>query len=53
MITKINDCEIKHQPNTNMFFLELDNLIKDETELIIKLNFQLIHYLKDEIKETN
>jgi len=28
MITKIDDCKIKHQPNTEMFFLDRDNLIK-------------------------
>ena len=30
MITKMDDCEIKHQPNTKMFFLDRDNFIKDE-----------------------
>jgi len=33
--------------NTNSilrFFLDYDNLIKDETKLIMKLNFQLTQY---------
>jgi hypothetical protein len=42
IITKIDDCEIKHQPNTEMFFLDYDNLIKGKTKPIMKLNFQLI-----------
>ena len=45
MITKIYDCEIKHQPNTEM------NLIKGKTKPIIKLNSQLTRYLR--IKKTN
>ena len=28
MIKIIDECEIKHQPNTEMFFLDCDNLIK-------------------------
>jgi hypothetical protein len=40
MITKIYDCEIKHQPNTEM------NLIKGKTKPIIKLNSQLTQYLR-------
>ena len=46
MITKIDDWKIKHQPNTDMFILDRDNLIKGETKPIIKLNFQLTHYLR-------
>jgi hypothetical protein len=34
MKTKINDCKIKYQPNTEMFFLDRDNLIKDKTKPI-------------------
>jgi hypothetical protein len=45
MITKIDDCEIKYQPNTN-FFLDRDNLIKGETKPIMKLNSQLTSYLR-------
>jgi hypothetical protein len=45
MITKIDDCEIKHQLNTEMFFLDHDNLIKEATKLIMKLNSQLTQYL--------
>jgi hypothetical protein len=41
MITKINDCEIKHQ-SIPRFFLDHDNLIKSKTEPIMKLNSQLI-----------
>jgi hypothetical protein len=41
MITKINDSEIKHQPNTKMFFLDYNNLIKGKMKPIIKLNSQL------------
>jgi hypothetical protein len=41
IITKIDDCEIKHQPNTEMFFLDRNNLIKDITKTIMKLNSQL------------
>jgi hypothetical protein len=41
MITNIDNCEIKHQLNTEIFFLNHDNLIKEETKPIIKLNFQL------------
>jgi hypothetical protein len=43
---KIYDCEIKHQSNTEIWFLDCDNLIKDEAKLIKKLNFQLIWYLR-------
>ena len=43
---KIYDCEIKHQSNTEICFLDCDNLIKDEAKLIMKLNFQLIWYLR-------
>jgi len=50
MITKIDDCDIKHQLNTEMFFLDHDNLIKGETKLIMKLNSQLIQYLRMEKK---
>jgi hypothetical protein len=46
MITKMDDCEIKHQPNTKMFFLDRDNFIKDEKKPIIKLNFQLTQYIR-------
>jgi hypothetical protein len=38
MITKIDDCEIKYQPNTKMLFLDDNNLIKDKVKPIIKLN---------------
>jgi hypothetical protein len=38
MITNIDDCEIKHQPNTEMVFLDCDNFIKSETKSIMKLN---------------
>jgi hypothetical protein len=41
MIT--DDCEIKYQPNT---FLDNDNLIKDGTKSIMKLNSQLTWYLR-------
>jgi hypothetical protein len=34
MITKIDDCEIKHQPNIEMFILDHDNLLKGETKPI-------------------
>jgi hypothetical protein len=46
MITKMNDCKIKHQPNTKMFFLDHDNFIKYETKPIMKLNFQLTQYIR-------
>jgi hypothetical protein len=46
MITKIDDYEIKHQPNTEMFFLDRNNLIKGETKPIMKLNSQLTQYLR-------
>jgi hypothetical protein len=46
MITNIDNCEIKHQPNIEMFFLDHDNLIKGETKLIMKLNSQLTQHLK-------
>ena len=46
MITKMDDCEIKHQLNTKMFFLDRDNFIKDEKKPIIKLNFQLTQYIR-------
>jgi hypothetical protein len=52
MITKMNDCKIKHQPNTNMFFLDHDNFIKYETKPIMKLNFQLTQYIRMK-KKTN
>jgi hypothetical protein len=45
MITNIDNCEIKHQLNTEIFFLDHDNLIKEETKPIMKLNFQLTYYL--------
>jgi hypothetical protein len=57
MITKIDDCEIKHQLNTEMFFLDHDNLIKGATKLIMKLNSQLTQYLgmkkKTNLKKVN
>jgi hypothetical protein len=40
MITNIEDYEIKHQPNTEMIFLDCDNFIKDEIKSIMKLNSQ-------------
>ena len=43
---KEDDCEIKHQLNTEMFFLVHDNLIKDEMKSIMKLNSQLSQYLR-------
>jgi hypothetical protein len=52
MITKIDDYEIKHQPNTNIFFLDHDNPIKDETKPIMKLNTQLTQYLRMKKKLT-
>jgi hypothetical protein len=53
MITKIDDCDIKHQLNTEMvFFFYHDNLIKGETKLIMKPNSQLTQYLRME-KKTN
>jgi hypothetical protein len=44
MITKIDNCKIKHQPNTEMFFLDHDDLIKDEAKPFMKLNSQLTQY---------
>jgi hypothetical protein len=38
MITKIDDCEIKHQHSIKVLFLDCDNLIKSEVKPIIKLN---------------
>jgi hypothetical protein len=38
MITKIDDCEIKYQPNTKIFFLDDNKIIKDKVKPIIKLN---------------
>jgi hypothetical protein len=52
MITKIDDCDIKHQLNTEMVFFYHDNLIKGETKLIMKLNSQLTQYLRM-VKKTN
>jgi len=40
MITKIYECEIKYQLNTEM------NLTKGKTKPIIKLNSQLTQYLR-------
>jgi len=45
MIIKIDDRKIKHQPNTEMFFWDRDNLLKRETKPIMKLNSQLTQYL--------
>ena len=50
-ITKINDWKIKLQLNTEICFLDHDNLIKGNTKPIIKLNFQLTKYLKIKIKK--
>jgi len=50
MITKIDDCDIKHQLNTEMVFFYHDNLIKGETKLIMKPNSQLTQYLRMEKK---
>jgi len=41
MIAKSN-----FNPIPRFFFIDRDNLIKDETKPIIKLNFQLTKYLK-------
>jgi hypothetical protein len=49
-IKKIDDCEIKKPTQYWDGFLDHDNLIKDETKLIMKLNFQLTQY-KDEKKK--
>jgi len=46
MITKIDDYEIKHQPNTNIFFLDRNNPTKGETKPLMKLNTQLTQYLR-------
>jgi len=51
MITKINDCKIEHQPNTNMVFLDWNNLIENVTKPIMKLNFQLTQCLWIKLKE--
>ena len=52
MITKIDDCKVKHQLITEMFFLYNYNLIKGKTKPIMKLNFQLTQYLRMK-KKTN
>jgi hypothetical protein len=41
MIAKIDDCEIKHQSNIEMFFLHHNNLIKGKMKPIMKLNSKL------------
>jgi hypothetical protein len=46
MTAKIDDCEIKHQPNIEMFFLDHNNLIKGKMKPIMKLNSQLNQYLR-------
>jgi len=38
MITKIDDCEIKHQHSIKVLLLDRDNLIKSEAKPIMKLN---------------
>jgi hypothetical protein len=52
MITKIDDYKIKHQPNTNIFFLDRNNPIKGETKPLMKLNTQLTQYLRMKKKLT-
>jgi hypothetical protein len=51
MIIKIDDRKIKHQSNTEMFFWDRDNLLKRETKPIMKLNSQLIQYLRMKSKK--
>jgi hypothetical protein len=51
MITKIDNCEIKHQPNIKIFFLDWDNLTKGETKPVMKLNSQLTQYLRMKLKK--
>jgi hypothetical protein len=46
MITKLDDYDIKHQLNANIFFLDRDNFIKSKAKPIMKLNSQLSHYLR-------
>jgi len=41
MITKMNNCEIKHRPNIETF-LNYDNLVKNKTKPVMNLNSQLI-----------
>jgi hypothetical protein len=49
MIIKIDDCEIKHKSNTEMLFLDRDNLIKGKTMYEIEFLINLIY--SDEIKK--
>jgi hypothetical protein len=49
IIIKIDDCEIKHKSNTEMLFLDRDNLIKDKTMYEIEFLINLIY--SDEIKK--
>jgi len=51
MIIKIDDRKIKHQPNTEMFFWDRDNLLKRETKPVMKLNSQLTQYLRMKSKK--
>jgi len=51
IMTKIDNCEIKHQPNINIFFWDWDNLTKGETKPVIKLNSQLTQYLRMKLKK--
>jgi hypothetical protein len=40
IITKIDDCKIEHKHNIKMFILDCDNLIENETIIIMKSNSQ-------------
>jgi hypothetical protein len=51
MIIKIDHCELKHQLNTEMFFWNLDNLIKGKTKPIMRLDSQLTQYLRMKYKK--
>jgi len=51
MITKIDDCEIKHQPNNKVLFLDRDNLIKKRSETNYEIEFIINPISKNKIKK--
>jgi len=51
MITKIDDCEIKHQPNIKVLFLDRDNLIKKRSETNYEIEFIIYPISKNKIKK--
>jgi hypothetical protein len=53
IITKIDNFEIKHQPNIKVLFLDRDNLIKKWSETNYEIEFIINPISKNKIKKTN